>query len=118
VEGDFALSVDGSTIYIADVNGLLHALRVAHNASKFPSEVPSKPPTSLPWEMHSFSVKPVSDYDIDSFDEIVVAGATNNTYQAKHEKKILSSNAHSLSTVRGNYRIVGLLGFIFLLNHL
>jgi hypothetical protein len=48
VEGEFALNADGTVLYIADVTGLISALRVADPPSEAPSVAPSKVPSSAP----------------------------------------------------------------------
>eukprot|EP00980_Cylindrotheca_fusiformis_P031002 scaffold25699_cov137-Cylindrotheca_fusiformis.AAC.6 len=55
VEGEFALKGDGSVIYIADVTGLVHALRVA---DYFSEASPSTEPTDLPTQMLSQTSQP------------------------------------------------------------
>lgn len=46
VEGESALRKDGTILYIADVTGSIHALRVAEHLSEAPSSPPTKAPTA------------------------------------------------------------------------
>ena len=48
VEGEFALSRDGSTLFVADVTGFLHAYAVGDPESRSPSVAPSDIPSDSP----------------------------------------------------------------------
>lgn len=48
VEGEFALSKDGTILYIADVTGHVQALRVADIPTEAPSDAPTDLPTTAP----------------------------------------------------------------------
>ena len=48
VEGDSALAKDGTVLYVGDVSGEIHALRVANHPTLAPSAAPSELPTMSP----------------------------------------------------------------------
>jgi hypothetical protein len=48
VEGEFTLSREGTILYIGDVTGKIHALRVADSPTEDPSIAPTDVPTSSP----------------------------------------------------------------------
>jgi outer membrane protein assembly factor BamB len=93
VEGEFSLTKDGTVIFIADVTGLIHALRVANHTTESPP--PSIQPTSSPSKMVSQTPQP-SAGKLDPICQDILANG------GPVERGRLSSDAVSLLSYRSS----------------